>query len=118
MLVAEVIPNPPRTHLVKDAERVGWKVIDGLEMLVNQGVIGIEYWTGVNANPMVMRAALEEVFARGLDLRVEVWLSEALRSDSQKFRFEIAYFKTIRTKSLARLPCLKIHGMECRATLF
>jgi len=62
MLVADVIPNPPRTNLVKDAERVGCTVIDGLGMLVNQGVIGVEYWTGISPDPLVMRAALEEVF--------------------------------------------------------
>jgi len=62
MVVADVIPNPPKTNLVKDATAKGCKVIDGLEMLVNQGVIGIKYWTGVDADPAVMRKALEEVF--------------------------------------------------------
>lgn len=62
MVVADVIPNPPRTRLVRDAEERGCKVIDGLGMLVAQGVIGIQYWTGVDPDPTVMRAALEEVF--------------------------------------------------------
>ena len=62
MVVADVIPNPPRTRLVRDAEERGCKVIDGLGMLVAQGVIGIQYWTGVDPDPAVMRAALEEVF--------------------------------------------------------
>ncbi len=62
MVVADVIPNPPRTNLVKDAEARGCKVIDGLGMLVNQGVIGIRHWTGVDPDPAVMRQALEEVF--------------------------------------------------------
>ena len=48
MVVADVIPNPPLTNLVKDARAKGCKVIDGLGMLVNQGVIGIRYWTGVD----------------------------------------------------------------------
>jgi shikimate dehydrogenase len=30
--------------------------------LVNQGVIGIKYWTGIDADSSVMRKALEEVF--------------------------------------------------------
>ena len=46
MIVADVIPNPPKTRLIKDASAIGCTVIDGLEMLVAQGVIGIEYWTG------------------------------------------------------------------------
>ena len=62
MVVADVIPNPPRTRLVRDATERGCKVIDGLGMLVAQGVIGIQYWTGVDPDPAVMRAALEEVF--------------------------------------------------------
>ena len=61
-VVADVIPNPPTTNLVRDARGKGCKVIDGLGMLVNQGVIGIRHWTGVDPNPKVMRAALEEVF--------------------------------------------------------
>jgi beta-galactosidase len=38
------------------------KVIDGLGMLVAQGVIGIEYWTGERPDPAVLRGALEEIF--------------------------------------------------------
>ncbi len=62
MVVADVIPNPPSTNLVRDARAKGCKVIDGLGMLVNQGVIGIRHWTGVDPDPAIMRAALEEVF--------------------------------------------------------
>ena len=62
MVVADVIPNPPSTHLVKDAQSKGCKVIDGLGMLVNQGVIGVKHWTGIDPDPSVMRSALEEVF--------------------------------------------------------
>jgi shikimate dehydrogenase len=65
MVVADVIPNPPRTQLVRDAEARGCKVIDGLGMLVNQGVIGIKHWTGVDPDPEVMRGALEDVFGSG-----------------------------------------------------
>jgi shikimate dehydrogenase len=65
MVVADVIPNPPRTRLVRDAEARGCKVIDGLGMLVNQGVIGIEYWTGITPDAAVMRGALEDVFGTG-----------------------------------------------------
>ena len=62
MVVADVIPNPPKTHLVRSAREKGCKVIDGLGMLVNQGVIGIKHWTGIDPDPSVMRAALEKVF--------------------------------------------------------
>jgi len=62
MVVADVIPNPPATNLVRDARAKGCKVIDGLGMLVNQGVIGIRHWTGVDPDPVVMRKALEDIF--------------------------------------------------------
>ena len=59
MVVADVIPNPPRTRLIRDAEARGATPLDGLGMLVNQGVISIGHWTGVDADPAVMRAAVE-----------------------------------------------------------
>jgi shikimate dehydrogenase len=62
MVVADVIPNPPRTRLVRDAEARGATVLDGLGMLVNQGVISIQHWTGLEADPAVMRAKVEELF--------------------------------------------------------
>ena len=62
MIVADVIPNPPKTQLVKLATSKGCRVIDGLKMLVGQGVIGIEYWTGKTPDASVMRAGLEAVF--------------------------------------------------------
>jgi len=37
-------------------------VIDGLGMLVDQAVIGIRLWTGLDADPDVMRDALTELF--------------------------------------------------------
>ena len=64
MVVADVIPNPPRTRLIGAAKEKGCRVIDGLAMLVNQGVIGVRYWTGIQPEASVMRAALEEVFGR------------------------------------------------------
>jgi shikimate dehydrogenase len=38
MVVADGIPNPPRTHWIRDAETRGCRVMDGLEMLVNQAL--------------------------------------------------------------------------------
>lgn len=62
MVVADVIPNPPQTRLVREARARGCGVIDGLGMLVNQGVIGVEYWAGFAPDAAVMRRALEEIF--------------------------------------------------------
>ena len=63
LIIADVIPNPPRTRLVRDAEARGCRVLDGLGMIVNQGIIGIKYWTGVDVEASVMRRELENLFA-------------------------------------------------------
>tara|TARA_R110002111_G_scaffold227346_1_gene288807 strand:+ start:18765 stop:19628 length:864 start_codon:yes stop_codon:yes gene_type:complete len=62
MVVADIIPNPPETQLIRDARQIGCTVIDGLGMLVNQGVIGIKYWSGIDVDPAVMRSRLEDIF--------------------------------------------------------
>jgi len=59
MVVADVVFNPARTRLLQEAESRGCATVDGLGMLVNQGVIGIEFWTGIHPDAEVMRAALE-----------------------------------------------------------
>lgn len=63
LVVCDVIPNPPRTRLVREAEGRGCRVLDGLGMLVNQGVIGVRLWAGRDPEPEVMRQALEEALA-------------------------------------------------------
>ena len=61
LVVADVIVNPPNTHLLSDAKAKGCKVIDGLGMIVNQGILGVKYWTGITADAGVMRDALAKV---------------------------------------------------------
>ena len=60
LVVADVIFNPPQTRLLRAAAERGCKTIDGLGMLVNQAVISFKTWTGTDADPAVMRDALEE----------------------------------------------------------
>lgn len=60
LVVADVIFNPAKTRLLRDAAERGCKTLDGLGMLVNQGVIGFKIWTGLDPDPAVMREALEE----------------------------------------------------------
>ncbi len=60
MVAADVIFNPPKTVFLNEAERRGCTILDGLGMLVNQGVISFKIWTGVDPDPAVMREALEE----------------------------------------------------------
>lgn len=61
LIVADVIPNPPRTAFIREVESRGCTAIDGLGMLVNQAVIGIRLWTGLDADVEVMKRALTEV---------------------------------------------------------
>jgi shikimate dehydrogenase len=62
LVVADVIPNPPRTQLIRDAEARGCIVLDGLGMLVSQGAISIRHWTGIDPEPKIMRKKLEQIF--------------------------------------------------------
>jgi shikimate dehydrogenase len=62
MVVADVIPNPPCTPLIRAAEARGATARDGLGMLVSQGVISIQHWTGVVADAAVKRRKLERLF--------------------------------------------------------
>ncbi len=68
MVVADVVFSPPQTQLLRDAAARGCRIVDGLGMLVNQGVIGVRYWTGIDPEASVMRHALE--VAMGLKTRV------------------------------------------------
>lgn len=61
-VVADVIPNPPRTSFLRDAASRGCVTLDGLVMLVNQGAISMRHWTGIDPDPSVMRGTLEELF--------------------------------------------------------
>jgi shikimate dehydrogenase len=58
-LVADVVPNPPQTRLLREAQDRGCRTLDGLGMLVAQAAVNLELWTGVVADRDVMRHALE-----------------------------------------------------------
>ena len=48
----------PKTATAREAEAAGARVVDGLEVLVAQGAVSFEMWTGVPAPVEVMRAAV------------------------------------------------------------
>ncbi|MDH5398142.1 MAG: shikimate dehydrogenase [Cyclobacteriaceae bacterium] len=62
MVVCDVIPNPPDTMFLAEAKKRGATALDGLGMLVYQGAIGFEYWTGQQAPIEVMKAAMRGAF--------------------------------------------------------
>ena len=58
MVVADVVFNPVRTRFLDAAAARGCRALDGLGMLVNQGIVGVQYWTGLTPDAEVMRKAL------------------------------------------------------------
>ena len=65
MLVADAVFNPPETRLLAAARERGLPTLDGLSMLVYQGVIAFEMWTGQSPDEAAMKNALRE--ALGVD---------------------------------------------------
>jgi shikimate dehydrogenase len=60
-VVTDLVYNPLRTHLLDEAEKAGCTVVDGLGMLLHQGVPGFERWFGVR--PEVDQATRDAVLA-------------------------------------------------------
>jgi shikimate dehydrogenase len=60
MLVCDAVINPPDTRLIRAARERGLPVLDGVAMLVYQGVIGFELWTGRKAPEAVMMDGLRK----------------------------------------------------------
>jgi len=59
-LVCDLVYNPPETALLKVAKARGAKRFSGLGMLLYQGVIAFEIWTGKKAPVLVMKKALTD----------------------------------------------------------
>ena len=47
MVVTDIVYTPLKTRLLQEAERAGCTVVDGLGMLLHQGVPGFERWFGI-----------------------------------------------------------------------
>jgi shikimate dehydrogenase len=60
MLVCDAVINPPDTRLLQAARQRGLPTLDGLSMLVYQGVIGFELWTGLKPPEAIMKDALRK----------------------------------------------------------
>ena len=55
LIVFDIVYNPIKTRLVREAEVTGAKNIGGVDMLVWQGVLAFELWTGVKAPVKLMK---------------------------------------------------------------
>jgi len=60
LYVYDIVYNTPATPLVREAARMKLHAVTGLGMLLYQGVIAFEIWTGKKAPVDVMRKALRE----------------------------------------------------------
>ena len=62
-IVYDVIYNPMKTLLLKEAESLGLETVSGLDMLIYQGAKALEIWTGKMPDVQTMKiAALEELY--------------------------------------------------------
>ncbi len=57
-VVMDIVYAPLKTRLLATAEQAGCEIINGLEMLLYQGVAQFEMWTGEKAPVDIMRKAL------------------------------------------------------------
>ncbi|TFF92286.1 MAG: shikimate dehydrogenase [Promethearchaeota archaeon] len=58
LFVFDVIYNPLKTKLLKVAEKKGCNILGGLDMLVNQGALAFEWWTGKEADKNLMKTKI------------------------------------------------------------
>ena len=57
MVVMDIVYNPLKTRLLREAEKIGCTTIDGLSMFVYQGAGQFKLWTGLDAPVGMMRMA-------------------------------------------------------------
>jgi shikimate dehydrogenase len=55
LTVFDIVYNPIKTRLLREAEAAGAETISGVDMLVWQGALGFELWTGAKAPVKLMR---------------------------------------------------------------
>nr|MDQ2730563.1 shikimate dehydrogenase [Armatimonadota bacterium] len=58
LVVCDLIYTPEETQLLREAKAIGAVTLNGVEMLVQQGAVAFEIWTGVCPPVDVMREAL------------------------------------------------------------
>jgi shikimate dehydrogenase len=55
LTVVDIVYNPLKTKLLAEAERAGARTISGIDMLIWQGALAFEIWTGKQAPINIMR---------------------------------------------------------------
>jgi shikimate dehydrogenase len=69
LVVFDLVYNPLETRLLRQARESGAHPVDGLGMLVRQGALSFDLWTGrsipIDEIDRVMRAACERALSSG-----------------------------------------------------
>lgn len=60
LVVFDAVYANEKTALIRDAEKGGCKTINGIQLLLNQGVHSFKLWTGVEPNRKIMSSAIKE----------------------------------------------------------
>ncbi len=63
-VVVDIVYNPPITRLLREAQQAGLPTLGGLPMLVWQGALAFELWTGYRADVQAMYAAARAQLAQ------------------------------------------------------
>ena len=60
LVVFDAVYNPVKTRLLTDAETAGAETISGIDMLMWQGALAFELWTGAKAPIDIMKTKVVE----------------------------------------------------------
>jgi shikimate dehydrogenase len=64
VIVYDVIYNPAKTEFLKLAEKKGARIINGLDMLIYQGMESFKIWTGKNSDYNLINRKMKEYFKK------------------------------------------------------
>ena len=64
LFVFDIVYNPLKTRLLKEASKIGCKTLGGLDMFVNQGALAFEWWTGKKPNLNLMKEKVVEFLGK------------------------------------------------------
>ena len=59
-MIYDIVYNPVKTILIKEAQKRGLRTVNGLDMLIYQAQRAIEIWTGKTPDFNVMKLAAIE----------------------------------------------------------
>jgi shikimate dehydrogenase len=63
-IVYDLIYNPAKTEFLKQTEKKGAKIINGIDMLIYQGMESFKIWTGKQSDYVLIRKKLNEYFIK------------------------------------------------------